>query len=1144
MRAFRFFCLFGLLSLLLQPVSAADKFRRIAVMPFENTTRDKTVDWLGGGIAETLTTELGRISDFTLVERNRLNDALKEIKLGQSAAVDAATAQRMGKILGADSIVVGSFQKVMEDVRVQARIIDVETGQVRAPARVDGKDILQVQVDIATKLVMEMKGSVAEAEKKKLESLPSKNVDALQALSDGAYFLRSDLTEDALKEFERAIMLDPNFTEAHYYKGVALAKLKRWDDAITALKRTLPRVQNEQRVKWSWDAPFELQGSQRGLIIGRDSTAWRTDGPMSDEQSMRARRQLIYTERSGKNTLLYFLDFARRNSTRVEIPDDKVPVDRFPVNATDRIAIIPAASPDAAMAAGKISLYGVSPDGGVLWHTELVGETGKRPPAWDLRGQTLFEFFSDSRRIVAVDAETLQPRWERTNISSTNFETKGNLALVTSPSDKKIHAIRFSDGQDAWTVDYASISSAHLVTDQALVVFEPERRVFAIELSTGKVIADIATPPLMNNNLATVPSLIDDNVLYFASNANELQAIDLNPVTPANRRLRWKTPLQVKIGSLLVHGTQVYASGENGDFLIIDKAAGSIRTSKKVVDTNLYLSDVDDEVVLANTNATVFAFDPKTGNKLWDHASVGGEVRHLKGVVLITPVIRQFAALDVVTGNILWQNTGNPVNTWVDGDSLFVLEQGGVKEYAFDRTAAQGITNKEAMTELASVLVSKGDVDEASRFADRVAKESDPNYPPLRYVQARIQQARGNANAALRELVIYTNLAGRQSKAGQDVVTELKQKNGLIWQAETGAGISSICCVDNGKIIGLGDSGVAAVDAANGKLLWRQRAERLLDAFVDDTSKRVFYAYRDATDPKVVHVYVIGIDGVNRKEFIRLTTPYEAGLLNLAQAGNRLFVATAWRELQSGKITLRITAFTGDSGTRVWERIHEYGAQDANQIQVTLGLFYPRSNFLVYSQGRDMWVVQGEDGAVYAEDHENAPIRPKRISVQGTGVDPDTTFFAVGGTEVVAYRLSTKQVISRVKMPAQDARFATNAGAARGTTIFGLDGSSIIAVDVGAGVEESKRLQWRAIPKQGERYTGYSIPTALEKTSFIALRRDDAQNLTFVEIDINTGKVLREFQPLWAPNNVRVVNNSLYVFTPDGLAYSMKLNEN
>src|SRR5712691_11178614 len=140
---------------------AADKARRIAIMPFQNVNGGKELDSIGTGIAETLITELGRIPDLTLVERSRLNDAQKEIKLGQSGAVENSTAQKMGKFLGADGVVVGSFQLVGKTLRISARVIDVQTAQVRESTRVDGPpdDLLNLQDQLAAKLLEAMKGT-------------------------------------------------------------------------------------------------------------------------------------------------------------------------------------------------------------------------------------------------------------------------------------------------------------------------------------------------------------------------------------------------------------------------------------------------------------------------------------------------------------------------------------------------------------------------------------------------------------------------------------------------------------------------------------------------------------------------------------------------------------------------------------------------------------------------------------------------------------------------------------------------------------------------------------------------------------------------------------------------------------------------
>src|SRR4051812_45206452 len=109
-RRISYFAFVLLFPILATTVSGADRTRRIAIMPFENLNKnDKTMDWIGAGIAETLTTELGRIRDLTLVERSQLNEALKEIKLGQSGVVDTATAQKAGRAIGADSVVIGSY---------------------------------------------------------------------------------------------------------------------------------------------------------------------------------------------------------------------------------------------------------------------------------------------------------------------------------------------------------------------------------------------------------------------------------------------------------------------------------------------------------------------------------------------------------------------------------------------------------------------------------------------------------------------------------------------------------------------------------------------------------------------------------------------------------------------------------------------------------------------------------------------------------------------------------------------------------------------------------------------------------------------------------------------------------------------------
>jgi TolB-like protein/outer membrane protein assembly factor BamB len=1128
--------------------SGADKFKRIAVMPFENTTQEKTLNWIGGGISECLTTGLANISGFTMVERTRLSDALKEIKLGQSASVDPATAQKMGKILGADSIIIGSFLKFQDNIRIMARVVEVETAEVRSTARVDGayNKLPNLQDDLSAKLALEMKGSLPASDKRKLEALPSKNLDAVQALSDGAYFLRSDMIQDAVKQFDRAIALDANYIEAHYYKGVALARLKQWDEAIASLKRTLPRATNERRVKWSWDVPSEAQASQRGIVFGTDQSSLSTQGPSTIEEQFNARKAIAYAERSGKNTILYFVDLAARKSTRVEIPDANIPLTNISVYATDQVAIVSATTP-AMNRAGSLSFYGVSPKGGVLWHADLIGAPSAQAfsIAW---GNTLFEYFSNEKRIVALDAVTHQKKWERDNFVwyVFSYHVKGDLAIFRNYDDNKFHGIRLSDGQDVWTLDYAPASHYQLVTDQALIVFEPDRRVFAVDLASGKIFIDQPIAPLAiqpdNNPYAfSVPSFVQDNLLYFVSASNELCAVDLNRSTPASRQLKWKTPLQTRVLSIRKNAARIYAGSVMGEFLIVDAETGKLQISKKIVaDQTLSIVSANDSVVVVNTPGLKLALNPKSGDKEWEYPNVStNPTPPFKGVVLTRPSALQLTLRDEVTGNILWQNAGASFGVWIKDDSIFVLEPNGIKEYVLDRNASQGITNKEAITELAGVFLSKGDLDEAERLAGQVAREADPDYPALRLVQARLSQARGNALLARRELADYTDLVGRQSRAGQEAIADLKRNAGLNWQSEVGAPFVWMNPdIAEGKILGAALRQIVALDAATGKLSWRQSPGPPIGSIVyDDMSKRFFWAQWN--DPKIIYLNSIGIDGANLKEVTHFTSSGEVTNLYLAYAKNRVFAASLSIDRNSGARILDIAAYDADSGTRVWQKTHPYTTGEIAQIRVQFGLFLLRGEFLVYSSGKKFWVVRAENGDVYYEGHENEPIEGEKSGNVSSIADPDLLFLKDGANEIVVYRLSSKREVLRTKLSGKDPRFSPCACSVRGTTLFEIDGSDIVAFDLTPGSANAGQAIWRLLSGPGQQF--YMVQPRGDY--LMAVRRiagsANMVGATILQIDPASGTILKEFNSLWAPLSATIAADHMYAFTVDGMAYAM-----
>jgi TolB-like protein len=74
--------------------------------------------------------EVFRESSHTVVERQRLELALEELKLGSTALVDEGTQLRIGRTLGARYMVFGTCIRLGETLRLDLRLVDVETGGV------------------------------------------------------------------------------------------------------------------------------------------------------------------------------------------------------------------------------------------------------------------------------------------------------------------------------------------------------------------------------------------------------------------------------------------------------------------------------------------------------------------------------------------------------------------------------------------------------------------------------------------------------------------------------------------------------------------------------------------------------------------------------------------------------------------------------------------------------------------------------------------------------------------------------------------------------------------------------------------------------------------------------------------------------
>jgi TolB-like protein len=172
------------------------------------------------GLSQMMTTDLVGAGGAKVVERVQLQAVLDELKLGHSSVVDRDTSAKVGKLLGAEYLVLGSYFSLAGTLRVDARLVRVETGEVVHAAGQNGAigDLFDLQRKVAAsfreRLGVLIPGAVAALPERIAAVVGAKPLDAVMALSEGLIALDNHELPRARESFERALVADPRLAEA------------------------------------------------------------------------------------------------------------------------------------------------------------------------------------------------------------------------------------------------------------------------------------------------------------------------------------------------------------------------------------------------------------------------------------------------------------------------------------------------------------------------------------------------------------------------------------------------------------------------------------------------------------------------------------------------------------------------------------------------------------------------------------------------------------------------------------------------------------------------------------------------------------------------------------------------------------------
>lgn len=102
----------------------------IAILPLINNSADKSLDSAGAALSGLIAARMAANKGFKLVERQRMEAMLNEMKFGQLGVLDQDTAIRVGKLLGANVMAFGSFSSFGKKTLLTMRLVKVETGEI------------------------------------------------------------------------------------------------------------------------------------------------------------------------------------------------------------------------------------------------------------------------------------------------------------------------------------------------------------------------------------------------------------------------------------------------------------------------------------------------------------------------------------------------------------------------------------------------------------------------------------------------------------------------------------------------------------------------------------------------------------------------------------------------------------------------------------------------------------------------------------------------------------------------------------------------------------------------------------------------------------------------------------------------------
>lgn len=237
-----------------------------AVFEFAALTDDPDAAAMRKAMADMVITDLSRIQSIRVLERCRIQALMNEMRLGESGVVDAASAPRMGMLLGAENLVVGNLASMQPELNVNASTASATNRQVMNSFSVGAarERFFELQKEIVFNIVKSNGIALTPQEQQILSEYHTKNLQAFLYYGKGLEALDNGQWQKAKDLFDMAVQADPLFKFATDRGDASPAGLGISSADVEGVAQGQPQAVNAIAAKMAAAIDATAQGASQG----------------------------------------------------------------------------------------------------------------------------------------------------------------------------------------------------------------------------------------------------------------------------------------------------------------------------------------------------------------------------------------------------------------------------------------------------------------------------------------------------------------------------------------------------------------------------------------------------------------------------------------------------------------------------------------------------------------------------------------------------------------------------------------------------------------------------------------------------------------------------------------------------------------